>query len=73
MNILRPIRSHNSERGSAVLVLLAFLPLIALLSAATTRSVLNTRKEVELIEKRQLARLAANTNHVVLSNPAASQ
>jgi hypothetical protein len=55
-------RAHRSENGSAVLVMLAFLVLIMMLCAATTRTVISARQEVALIEKRQVERLAATTN-----------
>jgi hypothetical protein len=52
----------RSERGSAVLVLIAFLVLMMMLCAATTRSVVWSRQEIGLIEKKQVARLATATN-----------
>lgn len=55
-------RNRNSQHGSAVLVLLAFLALMLIFCAATTRAIFTTRKELKLIEKHQLARLAAATN-----------
>jgi len=55
-------RPRQSERGSAVLVMLVFLMLILMLCAATSRAVYLSRQEVGLIEKRQMARLAASTN-----------
>lgn len=54
--------SRKHQRGSAVLVLLAFLGLMTILCAATTATVIRSQKEVHLIEKRQLARWAAVTN-----------
>jgi hypothetical protein len=64
-------RKHNrhSQSGSAVLMLLAFLALMLIFCAATTRAIFTTRKELKLIEKHQLARLAAATN----SLPASAQ
>lgn len=56
------LKTHPSESGSAVLVLLAFLTLMLMLSAATSRAVYMSRQEINLINKRQLARLAASTN-----------
>lgn len=55
-------RARQSERGSAVLVMLVFLMLMLMLSAATFRAVMSSRREVTLIEKRQMARWAAATN-----------
>lgn len=55
-------RSRRSERGAAVLVMLAFLVLMTMLCAATGHAVFSARQEVALIEKRQVARLAAATN-----------
>jgi hypothetical protein len=54
--------SPRSQRGSAVLVLLAFLGIMLVLCSATTRAVMSTRNEVALLEKQQLARLAASTH-----------
>ncbi|HEX4262806.1 MAG TPA: hypothetical protein VH597_00595 [Verrucomicrobiae bacterium] len=55
-------RARPSESGSAVLVMLAFLMLMVTLCAATSHAVRSARREVRLIEKRQVARLAAATN-----------
>jgi hypothetical protein len=55
-------RAPRSESGSAVLVLIAFLVLMMMLCAATTRSVIWSRQEIGLIEKKQVARLATATN-----------
>jgi hypothetical protein len=65
MNLTRslPTSPRKSERGSAVLVLLAFLTLMLILCAATTRAVMLSRHEVALIEKHQIARLAASTTN----------
>lgn len=60
-------RPRNSQDGSAVLVLLAFLTLMLIFCAATTRAVLITRQELKLIEKHQVARLAAATNSLPAS------
>lgn len=54
--------SRRSERGSAVLVLLALLTIMMILCAATLRAVVSSRQEVALIEKKQVARLATATN-----------
>ena len=59
--LCRKCRRH-SQSGSAVLILLAFLTLMLIFVAATTRAVMMTRKELKLIEKHQMARLAAATN-----------
>jgi Tfp pilus assembly protein PilX len=55
-------RSRRSQSGAAVLVMLAFLVLMTMLCAATAHAVFSARREVALIEKRQVARLAAATN-----------
>lgn len=57
-----PFRLRRSESGSAVLVLIAFLLLMMMLCAATTNSVVWSRQEIGLIEKKQVARLATATN-----------
>lgn len=44
------------------MVLFAFLTLIIMLCVATTTAVISTRRETSLLEKKQLARLAAMTN-----------
>ena len=54
--------SIRSQRGSIVLILLAFLVLMMMLCTATWREVYLTRQEVSLIEKHQVNRLAATTN-----------
>lgn len=56
------LRRRHSQRGSVVLVLLAFLVIMLMLCMATSRSVNISRKEIALIEKHQIARLAATTN-----------
>jgi len=50
------------------MALLSFLFIMTLLCAATARSVLWTRNEVRLIEKKQIARLAASTNSPAPAN-----
>jgi cytochrome c biogenesis factor len=55
-------RARRSESGSAVLVLLALLVMMLILCGATTSSVISSRREVGLIEQRQVARLATATN-----------
>ena len=55
-------RSHPSQRGSAVLVMLIFLVLMFMLCVATSQAIYSSRQEISLIEKQQLARLAASTN-----------
>jgi hypothetical protein len=52
----------RSQRGSIVLVLMAFLVMMLMLSAATQQAVRISRDELNLIEKQQIARLAATTN-----------
>jgi hypothetical protein len=67
-HLSRPARS-----GSAVIVILAMLGIMALLVASNTRTVNWLRAEVRLVDQRQTARLAASaTNDVThpLVNPA---
>lgn len=59
-NSFYPLRRRN--RGSAVLVLMVFLGLMMILTAATTAVEVRSQKEVALIEQRQLAHWATVTN-----------
>jgi len=68
----RPL-SRPARSGSAVVVILAMLGIMALLVAANTRTINWLRTEVRLVDQHQTARLAASaTNQVVhpLVNPA---
>ena len=68
-----PFRVRRSERGSAVLVLIAFLVLMMMLCAATTSSVVWSRQEIGLIEKKQVARLATARNAPAAAKPVGTQ
>ena len=61
-SILHSKNTAAPQRGSAVLVLLAFLTILLLLCAATARTISWSRQEIRLIEEHQLARLATATN-----------
>ena len=62
LNAAGSTRPCDSQRGSVVLVLLAFLVLMSMLTAATWHALHLSRQEVALIEKHQIERLAAATN-----------
>lgn len=55
-------RSLPRRDGFAVLIMFAFLVLITILCLATWRTVIWSRSEIGLIEKKQQARLASATN-----------
>jgi len=61
-------QSSPHRNGFAVLIMFALLVLISMLCVATFRTVAWSRSEVGLIEKNQLARLAATTNTPPASN-----
>ena len=61
-NAASSTRPCDSQRGSVVLVLLAFLVLMSMLTAATWHALRLSRQEVALIEKHQIERLAKTTN-----------
>jgi len=65
-------RPRPARSGSAVVVILAMLAIMAILVASNTRTVNWLRAEVRLVDQRQIARLAASaTNEVThpLLNP----
>jgi Tfp pilus assembly protein PilX len=51
------ISRRGRERGSAVLVLLILLVIMTLLAAANSSALLHLRREVNLLEHRQVVRL----------------
>ena len=55
----RPL-SRPARSGSAVVVILAMLGIMALLVAANTRTINWLRTEVRLVDQHQIARLAAS-------------
>jgi len=68
MRIHLPVirRSRPAQSGSAVVVILAMLAIMAILVASNTRTVNWLRAEVRLVDQRQTARLAASaTNEVI--------
>jgi hypothetical protein len=72
--LFTPSRWHASERGSAVLVLLVFLSIMLLFVADNNYNANWLRRQVKLVEKRQVERLSATmTNRppasVTLTNP----
>ena len=62
MKIQRAIK--RSENGSAVLVILILLFLIVAFSMANSRALSNLKKEMQILETRQMKRLQDGTNHV---------
>ena len=52
--------ARKKEHGSAVLIVLVLLFIMVLLISASTSSVIRLRREVKLVEKQQLQRLASS-------------
>jgi Tfp pilus assembly protein PilX len=65
MNTRLPIISRRRQRGSAVLVLLILLVIMTLLAAANSSALLHLRREVNLLEHRQVGRLNATPTNAV--------
>ena len=51
-------RRRNTRQGYAVIVVLALLAIMAMLVIANSRALYHLKKEVDLIEARQMKRLA---------------
>jgi hypothetical protein len=60
-------RRRNSEQGSAVILILAFLAIMVLLVAANTKTVNLLRADVRLIDHQQAARLNASVTNQTAS------
>ena len=56
------------QRGMAVIVVIALIGLVLILIAGNLRALFNTGRELKLIEKRQIRRLATRTNEVTQVN-----
>jgi hypothetical protein len=57
MKIPRPIISWRDQRGSTVLVLLVLLAIMVLLAAANSSALDQLRRDINLLEHRQVMRL----------------
>jgi len=62
--------SRPAQSGSAVVVILAMLGIMALLVASNGRTLNWLRSEVLLVDQRQTARLAASATNEVSQSPA---
>ena len=67
-------RSHKSECGSAVLIILVLLSVMLLLVAANTLTVNWLRQEVKLVDKQQMKRFApSSTNQLQTAKSVTNQ
>lgn len=56
--------SAGRQRGMAVIVVIALIGLVLILIAGNLRALFDTGRELKLIEKRQIRRLATRTNEL---------
>ena len=71
MKLLNPTgrSSHSAERGSAVLVILVMLTIMVTFAIANSRTTYHLKRELQLIEKRQLKRYESTAgNHAALGS-----
>jgi hypothetical protein len=71
MKLLNPTchSSHSAERGSAVLVILVMLSIMVTFAIANSRTTYHLKRELQLIEKRQLKRHESTAeNHAALGS-----
>jgi len=61
--------AHSAERGSAVLVILVMLSIMVTFAIANSRTTYHLKRELQLIEKRQLKKYeSTGGNHVALGS-----
>jgi type II secretory pathway component PulK len=71
-----PLQSNQSQRGTAVIVMLAILSLMFIYIAANVRSLGTLEREIKLLDQKQIRRLerisATNNVTVLKVNPTAA-
>jgi Tfp pilus assembly protein PilX len=68
MKIFRPILlRQRRQRGSAVVVYLALLGIMVILAAANSNTLLHLRRELNLLDQRQIKRLNASATNVTFT------